>query len=382
MPSAKSDDFDKQKLDEAWAKLQAKLAEEPAQPKWAEWNKAGAEWKPAALSEEAAGRPADEAELDRSTVPVKRGELAAETGTGSPGEKRARTWLTRKRKQWIGFAAACCVFGAFIATPAGNEALASILNKFRMQDVTVVQKDDLQQFFNQFAPDGTTREQINKFGTFTQSSGTQRGQLTLAEAEKALGRKLMVPAEYKEDPARTLYVAPSNKLTLQLHVDEVNQALKRLGAKKLLPASVDGKPITLELGETVNYHLGNDQKKEWYSFAQTAVPVITVDPSIPVAQALNAVLDFPLLPGYLKQSLQQSSILSGGNIPLPVIADGTSEKVNVGGTQVIVTTNKSRESTYYFATWVKNGQLYNFGGGNRYTNQEAVLAKVKELIGS
>jgi hypothetical protein len=382
MTSYKTDDFDKQKLDEAWSRLQAKLAKEPVQFNWAEWTQASLEQAIETQLQGATEMGMTSSDLKTASVtPSFEGVKPASTA-GTRKQTWALSWL-HKRRKWAGLAAACLVFvGAFIITPAGNEALASILNKFRMQDVTVVQEDDLQQLFSQISPDGKTREQINKFGTFTQTSGTMQGQFEPAEAAKALGYKLTVPADYKADKTHGLFVSPSNKLTFQIHVDEVNQAMKRLGAKKLLPTSIDRKPITLELGETVNYHLVNEQRKEWYSFMQQPVPVITVDPSIPLAEALDAVLEFPLLPANLKQGLQQSSILSGGNVPLPVIKQGNSEKVNVSGINVILTASKETDQIFYSATWVKDGHLYDFGGGNLYKDRALVLAKIKELIGS
>ncbi|UUZ85594.1 hypothetical protein LJK88_20060 [Paenibacillus sp. P26] len=124
------------------------------------------------------------------------------------------------------------------------------------------------------------------------------------------------------------------------------------------------------------------ERKLYYHVSQQAVPVVTVDPSIPVAEALNAVLDFPALPDYLKNGLRQSSILSGGGVPLPVISSGETEKLSVGGVQVVLTVQGSKDHPYYSATWVKDGQMFTFGGGNRYTDKASALEKIKELIGS
>lgn len=382
MTSSKTDDMDRAKLDEAWKRLQEKLAEEPVQLKWKHW-------------------PAETLEVERELHEQKQeippSVAAAEHQAGSishnvendgkqsadrnADRSRGLAWL-RKRRKWAGFAAACAVFAVVVASPAGNEALASILNKFRMQDVTVVQEEDLRSLFNQMSPDGKTREQINKFGTFTQTSGTLQGAYDPEEAAKVLGRKLTIPADFKADEEHKIFVSPSNKLTFTIHVDEVNKAMKRLGAKKLLPDSIDGKPITLELGETVNYNMEDKERKLYYHVSQQAVPVVTVDPSIPVAEALNAVLDFPLLPDYLKNGLRQSSILSGGSVPLPVISSGETEKLSVGGVQVVLTVQGSKDHPYYSATWVKDGQMFTFGGGNRYTDKASALEKIKELIGS
>jgi hypothetical protein len=373
MPSSKIEPSEAQRTDEAWQRLQQRLALEPMQPKWA-----SAGYGPSA---------AVPAEPDREG-PAAADERAAQAPapTPQPGDRAdrrqpaARSRL-RKGRRWAILAAACCVFAAIVATPAGSDALAAMLNKFRMQQVTVVQEDDLRSLFEQLAPEGQTREQINKFGSFSQTSGKLQGEYTPDEAAKLLGRKLIVPeAPTADGKAPKLYITPSNKLTFQINVAEVNGAMKRLGAKQLLPSSINGKPITLELGESAQFNIQDDSRKTWYSFTQQPVPVVTVDPSIPVSEALKSVLDFPLLPAHLKESLQQSDILGGGNVPMPVFAQGHADKVNVNGTEVVVTESARGDQASYEATWVKDGQLYQLSGGNRFTDKTSLLAKIKELM--
>ncbi|OXM83301.1 hypothetical protein [Paenibacillus rigui] len=369
--------------DAAWSRLQEKLAQEPRHEQWSRWSQQHPDAAAPLLTTApsvvtAAGLPAAESNLTG---------LSAGPDT-APAAKRGAAfggWLT-KHKKWVSGAAAAIVLTAVIATPAGNEALASILNKFRMQQLTVVQENDLQAILNGAFEDGKEREAINKFGTFTQTSGKAFGEMTTEEAAKKLGHKLFIPKEFNTKD-RSIYVSPSQTITFKMNVDEVNKAMTRLGAKKLLPASVDGKPITLETGEAIHLYVQSDpdsKRSPGYSLSQLPVPTITVDPSIKVAEALDAVLQFPMLPQSLKESLQTANVLNGGAVPMPVIANGQTEKTKVEGVEVIVTTMEygHGQDKMLSATWIDHGQLLRLDGSNALTDRQALLAKVSELIKS
>ncbi|GAA4869315.1 hypothetical protein GCM10023310_56280 [Paenibacillus vulneris] len=374
---------DRELTDAAWAKLQQKLAQEPARPQWSRWSEQlTADAAAAPLTASVTEAPAMAGSASQPAIPQAYPNSPESGHTKKSGS--FASWL-HKNKKWVAGAAAAGVIAVTVATPSGNQALAAILNKFRMQQLTVVQENDLQTILNGAFGDGKERESINKFGTFSQTSGKPIGEVDASEASKLAGHKIIIPPEY--DAKNKIYVSPSNSLTFNMNVDEVNKAMKRLGATKLLPASVDGKPITLEMGETVHLYVVSKDSPEkgdskGYSFTQTPVPTITVDPSIPVAEALDAVLQFPLLPQNLKESLQTAGVLQGGSVPLPIIDNGQVEKVKVEGVDVIVSTNQYNQgkTTYYSATWVKQGQLYRVDGSNGLTSRAALIAKVTELI--
>jgi hypothetical protein len=98
-----------------------------------------------------------------------------------------------------------------------------------------------------------------------------------------------------------------------------------------------------------------------------------------VEEAVQAILDFPLLPDELKSSLQQSSILAG-DLPMPVIKGNHSEEITVNGTRVIMEAIEYGDGPNYKATWVKNGQLFDFSGGTLYQDKEKFMKQLQELI--
>lgn len=376
---------DRELTDAAWSRLQDKLAQEPGAEQWSRWSQERPAEQPplaAAMAPQLLSRAAEPSAISGTALQG----LTAEPNTAGGDSAKTRPafgWM-QKYKKWIGGAAAAIVLTAVIATPSGNEALAAILNKFRMQQVTVVQENDLTAILNGAFEDGKSREAVNKFGTFTHASGTAYGEMSVEEAAKKLGHKVFIPKEY-DAANRSLYVSPSSTITFKMNVDEVNKAMSRLGATKLLPVSVDGKPITLETGESVHVYVQNDaadKRSPGYSLSQQPVPTITVDPSIPVSEALDAVLQFPMLPESLKESLQNANVLNGGAIPMPVIANGQTEKTSVDGRDVIITTSKYGKETSYSATWVDRGQLLRLDGGNALPTRQALLDKVSELIRS
>jgi hypothetical protein len=371
-----NDDKEQKRTDQAWTRLQSKLANEPVNPVWTEWGKNAERAKVQELVH--VNEKNDSAAADSVAGPV---SIMEKQNTSIPNNekgKRASRRVMSRRRKWATAAAGVAVFAAILSTPAGNTAMASILNQFRMQNVTVVQEDDLNNIFNQVAENGNMNEAVNKFGAFSNTSGTISGETPLDKISDRLG--FNPPAPVEEDVNTTVYVSPSQKLTLTLNVDEVNKLMKRMGADQLLPDSVDGKAITLEVPESVHYNLSPD-KNHWSNLMQMNTPVLTVDPSIEVEEALKAVINFPLLPGYLKTSLKQSSVLSG-EIPMPLIAGDQSEQITVGTTLVILDQYENGQGPAYNATWVQNGQLFQFSGGDVYTTKEKFLAKLQELIQS
>ncbi|MDO3678111.1 hypothetical protein [Paenibacillus ehimensis] len=361
--------------DAAWEKLQQRLASEPKSLRWEQWAKEVDKITPSAAEAGETESLQSIAISDSRPLPaLEPNRITEETSKAYPFVR----WIKLRRKR-VAAAAAVLVLAAFLGTPIGNEALAAILNKFRMQEMTVVQENDLTYLLNSAFPEGQTKENINKLGAFTNTSGKISGTFEVDKLSQMLGRSIVLPQDYDAKLDRP-YVSPSNTLTLKLNVDEVNRAMSRLGAKQMLPESVDGKAITLETGEKVHLNVRNGERN--YSLTQQPIPVVSVDPSIPVAEALQTVLQFPLLPEHLKQSLQNVDLLTTGNVPLPIITDRPTEKVKVGSTDVLIMTESTDKRNYYNAMWVKQGQLFELYGYDYLTDREALLGKVKELIGS
>lgn len=364
-------DSDKQLTDEAWANLQTKLAAEPVNPVWATW---GQDAKNVNRAEGHAAPGSDAHQMGNVAQPSVSPAAIAPAQAKTDARKTRRPAMTRRRK-WATAAAGVAVFAAILATPVGNTAMAAILGQFRMQEVTFVNEDDLRSLFYKASGEDNVNDAVNKFGSFSYSYGTLNGMLPVNALQDKLG--YAAPAGKAFDKVKNVYVNSSQQITLTLKVDEVNKALKRLGATRLLPESVDGKPVTLSIPESVSYDFSTED--HWSNLMQMNTPVVNVDPSINVEEAVQAVIDFPLLPDELKSSLQRSSILAG-DLPMPVIKGNHSEQITVNGIKVIMETMEYSDGPIYSATWVNKGQLFDFSGGSLYQDKEKFMKQLQELI--
>jgi hypothetical protein len=366
MPENDKRNGNDQYLDDAWAKFQDKLKSEPVNTRWSQWDGEAVKQETAWLEPEMTPVP---------TLPT--AGLAGPQDTHPIATPSLMSRLKRsKRAKWIGGAAAAVMAVTVMLTPAGNQALAAILGQFRMEQITTVQENDAEQLFNTFVADGKLHESVNKLGNFTRQSGTVQGDFKVTDLPTILKRKIVVPDNFKEEKA---FVTPSESITLTINAAEVNKAMSRLGATKLLPDSIDGRKITFKLGESVHMNLESGRGTS-ASFVQMPVPEISVDSSVDVKEAMDAVIDFPLLPENLKTALQSSSILSGGSAPLPIIAREGTQMIKIDGRDVLLEQRQSSgQKTYYSSMWVKDGQLYELSG-NTFGSEQELEAAVAELI--
>jgi len=364
----------KEQLDEAWLNMQARMKHEPASAKFAAF----------AERSRLVGESPSEREPSQAANPAKK-ELGASSIALSPpadGESAVRRtwsdWLSHQRR-WIAGSAAALLLGVTLATPAGNRVLASLLNQFRMEQITVVEQQDLEQLFNSI---GASESTMNQYGEFAHSTdGEYASYTTIAELQEHADRELVIPELFRAEEQRNLHisVAPSRTIEMKVKAKEINDTMRKLGADKLLPASIDGKQITLTMGRAVSFDSYDNQSRASYSLTQQPAPSLSVESGVPMAEVLEAVLHFPLIPAQLKQDLQQSHILESGSAPLPVVLPDGYEQTQVAGTKVLLS-NRDIDSGYYSAVWTKDGQLFAFSGN--FADRDAMVSMLTELIGS
>ncbi|GGA32465.1 hypothetical protein [Paenibacillus physcomitrellae] len=391
-----------EETDMAWKRLMKALEQEPANDYWEQADRQGG--IPAAskervetyrLQEElntaqgsaliesgaaASGMKLEnEVHVDRAAAPAVQ---AVQAVHNSPAAKPRKRGSGRARK-WTALAAAAAVAAVVTVTPAGNKALASILGQFRMEQVTEVNEKDMEQLFNSVFQSGISDKEINRFGTFTVETGKGYGELTAQEAIKEAGVPML--PESVTGKQQHIYVSPGSKLSLTMKVNEINKVMKQLGASKLFPSSIDGKTITLESSPIVYYDVALGSKDIVGNLSQTRVPSVSIDDTADVHEAIEAVIQFPLLPQQLKESLQQSQFLTTGEIPLPVFTEnGTqTQQIAIGQTKVLLNTHHYQDSKQLEAIWVKDGSLYTY---NIYVNNEQTgvdqqfRTKLQELV--
>ncbi|MDP4097305.1 hypothetical protein OIN60_11035 [Paenibacillus sp. P96] len=354
---------------EAWKRLQEQLAAEPVNAKWETWGSAGKE-NGSKLADMIAAPAASAAVHDSSP------QLKVE----APAPVKSSRRRAGKGRKWAAAAAAVVIFGTVLATPMGNNALAAILHQFKVQEITRVDGDSLENMFNQMVP-GESASKDNMFGQFSTESGNVQGEFTREQAVSKLPEYQLLSPDLTGSK-ETVYITPSRTITMKLNVDELNQAMQRVGATELLPDTMDGKEVTFSMHESIIYDLGSDEQ-QWASLTQQQAPEIMVDPSVDVKEAVDAVLQLPILPSDLKEQLQRSGILSG-SIPMPYVVgqDAKANEITLGGTKVLVEQRQYDTVTDRTAIWIKDGQLFYFEGGSAYETEAEFMNKLKELVGA
>lgn len=388
--------------DKAWERIRKTLEQEPASAAWEALERRTMEAGQEGLRADHAVHPAPAEELVKAaagdaaravqpqpdSTPAS-GEAAAVSGPAAVMKKAeapaaARRVRNGRLRRWTAAAVVAATVLAVTVTPGGSKALASILGTFRMETVTEVNEADMEQLFNSVFQSGITEEQINRYGEFHVKTGTQSGGHSRDQAEALTGVQLL-PGSQTGD-GDTFYVSADSEISLKLNVKEINKTMKQLGAEKLFPSSVDGKEVTLVTEPAVNYMLKLDGIDEGVQISQMKAPKVKVDPSVDVQDALDTVLQFPLLPEALRSSLSAGTLLENGELPLPVVTQGQSTRLEIDGVPVILTENSYGDNYHAWnAIWVKDGimttaSVSNGSGGQTEQIGQAFRDHLGELI--
>lgn len=356
MTSNRNSEQEQAIAEQAWEKMQARLKEEPVNPAWATWE---------ARKQEAFAGDARNSAEDAEKRPISSEDQdSASPGLPSAAPTPRFSSKTRKRTVRFAVAAAAAAVIATAVTPAGNNALASILNKFTMQDVVVVQEDEMSNMMQTVYNADDHYESINAYGSFTSSAyGNFDPDATVEQIRADLGFK---PIFGPDGEKGRLNASIGSKTEMKLNVQEMNETLKKLGAEHLFPQEADGKAITMTRPAWVVYNFGDDANGEWAVLSQSEMPSVEFDPSFPVEETMNAVINFPYLPQELRTSLQQTAV-SSGRLPLPMYANGKAQSFDVDGVNV---TYSSDDTYARKAFWIKNGQLFEFNAGQAFKGGE------------
>lgn len=389
--------------DKAWERIRQTLEREPASAAWEALERRAMEAGQEGLRAEQAVHPAPAEELVKADAAgemprdlriqadsrLASGEAAAVSGPAAVMKKEeapaaARRVRNGRMRRWTAAAVVAATVLAVTVTPAGSKALASILGTFRMEKVTEVNQADMEQLFNSVFQSGVTDEQINRYGEFRVKTGTQSGGYSRDQAEALTGVKLL--PESQANDGDTFYVSADSEISLKLNVKEINKTMRQLGATKLFPSSVDGKEVTLVTEPAVNYMVKLNGIDEGVQISQMKAPKVKVDPSVDVQDALDTVLQFPLLPEALRNSLSAGNLLENGELPLPVMTEGQSTRLEIDGVPVILTENSYGDHYHSWnAIWVKDGimttaTVSNGSGGQAEQIGQAFRDKLGELV--
>ncbi|MEW4368382.1 hypothetical protein [Paenibacillus kandeliae] len=378
---AMSHDADKVETDAAWMKMQTLLAAETPHPSWQAW----------AERDQTVSEPSVP---ETTTIPTLKGLNTMNHQPSTAPEqmnsnKKSRRFGSKARK-WTAGIAACVVAGTVLATPFGNNALASLLNQFRMQELTAINDDGITNMIDQYHEKGVTNEDMNRFGAFSSTSGTYEGEQTAHQALSKLGYTALSPSELKQFEDR-VYVYNSQTETYKLNTDAVNSAITRLGGTTLLPEEMNGKLITINKPETIRYQMipsdpDSNPSDTWASLEQMAVPKVTFDEGVDPARLFDTMANLPLVPQDIKDMLEKQKVLNG-EVPLPLVSNHPTQRVQINNIPVVIQEEPyvagQNDYAIYNAYWIKDGEYFDLQGSqNVFANTDAIIAKVKELTAS
>lgn len=358
--------------DKAWAKIKSQLVNETPHSNWEKWANEPHLFQIDDLSSQPQ-------QSQRSVITMKKSneEQSYTSSTETEPTVKRRRKMSSARKRWTTGIAACVVAGAVIATPFGNNAMAALLDQFRVQTLTTVDSEQLSDMFDQYRSENKLGEQENRFGTFSSTYGNIEGDFSPSKAAELLN--YTVVKDFSQDDKDLAQIESSRTETLNMNVDEVNKAIQSLGGKELLPQSLNNTPITMHFPETIHYHIIKGE--EMASLSQTKVPTVQFDASVSTDEVFKAIADLPFLPQSLKDGLQSDKIING-SLPLPVESVGKTERATIAGEPVLISTYTVNDEIGYYGTWIHNGELFTLDGADIYNTKETFTKEIEKLIQS
>lgn len=281
--------------------------------------------------------------------------------------KGAVSWMRRYYK-WV--AAVAAVVAVFSFTPASSLA-AQFLNIFRVEKVQVVHLNaaDLAQLGQSL--ENQQSVDIDNFGKIDQKP------LENADypAEQRLPKQLNNYSLVDESSQ------PGTLVSITAKVDGINQFLRDLGGKTMLPQELDGKTFHI----TVPKLFQASYRQEGAGLpslrvAQTVSPVLEGPPGVDMRVVRDAMLDIPLLPENMKSALKGMDDWTK-TLPVPDF-DRRAGEINLDGAPGLFVQGRERpdpttgaDSGSYFGpsilAWYRNGYWTILEGQSSMTKQEA-----------
>jgi hypothetical protein len=297
----------------------------------------------------------------------------------------------RLRKVLIPVAAVAMVAIALSFAPVRSFA-ADLLNVFRVKNIEVVtvSPEDIQQMEKQMKKlDGKNggMADIKNFGKIESTGFNNAAEdMTIAEAEKAAGFKLSLPAKIgagEQEP--TVRVTKGSEVSLTLDVAKANGMIESFGGQLLLPDELDGKKFTIKIPTMVetDYSKTGDN----VMIAQGRSPELVLPDGVDPLAVRSALLSIPMIPDNIKQQIE--AIQDWKHTLIIPNVNGSSQNGDVNGTEgVFIQSPKDVEDVKDGAKagnpnegsaliWQKDGIIYAVGGNIGLAEKQEIAASLK-----
>jgi hypothetical protein len=319
--------------------------------------------------------------------------LAKDERFGAPVEKTEKKGAfemtqNRLRKVLIPVAAVAAITISLSFAPVRSFA-AEILNIFRVEkmEVVTVSPEDVQQMEKQMKKlDGKNggMADIKNFGK-VESTGFGRAaeDMTIAEAEKAAGFKLSLPAKIGDRAQEpTARVTKGSEVSLTLDVAKANKMIESFGGQLLLPGELDGKKFTIKIPTVVEADYSKSGDK--VMIAQGKSPELILPDGVDPLAVRSALLSIPVIPDNIKQQIE--AIQDWKHTLIIPNVNGSSQKVDVNGAEGVFIQppndvkggakagNPSGDSALI---WQKDGTIYAIGGNISLAEKQEIASSMK-----
>lgn len=284
-------------------------------------------------------------------------------------KKTGGYWMTSKLKRWTAVAASVLVMTGMLSFSPVQEALADFLSIFRVQKIETVKLSPAE--MEQMAQAIETKVgpvDLKQFGKMEVVEKPSQVNTTLAKAQAELPFAVKQPTYLPEGFSQTekAFLSKKGKAELQLNVVQVNNLLKSLGSKTLLPETLEGKDFSIAVPAGVSLNFNKEADQNGFMLTQFATPEVVVPAGVDARDLRAALLDLPILPDDFRKQL--ASIEDWQNTMIvPDTGEGQMLKLSIAGNEAIFTENANGYSNL---VWVDNGVIFNING--RLAQEEAV----------
>lgn len=286
---------------------------------------------------------------------------------GDPGQKNSMNSelkggfrVKRGIKKWTAVAASVAVLAGALTFAPVQQAVADFLSVFRVQQVQTIKIDpnEMEQMARSIQSQ-VGEVDLQQFGKVEVTKQPKEVNVSLAQIQGQVPFKFkkptFVPANYTlVDPVA---VHQDGDASFRLNVEKSNALLKSLGAKTLLPDSLQGKAFNIHMPAGVQLQFRQQNGQRGFTISQFASPEVTVPSGVDPQALRSALLDLPILPEDLRSQL--ASIEDWQHTMVIPETEGV-EKINVAGHEAFFSQPKGSDHSTMF--WVDNGVIYQLQG--------------------
>lgn len=284
-------------------------------------------------------------------------------GRGALGKGVFKMKQDRIKKVLVSVAAVAAVAIALSFAPVRSFA-ADLLNIFRVEKIETitVSGDDIKHMERQMQKFGSVNggaADIENFGKIESTGFKAPEEMSLTDAAKAAGFALKLPAGIDGYTAEEeAHVTPGAETSFTLDVAKANKLIESFGGAVLLPDELDGKKFTIKVPTSVVVKYVKDS--DGISIAQVKSPEMILPDGVDPLTVRSVLLSLPMLPENIKKQLV--AIQDWKHTLIIPNVEGSSQDVDVNGTQGVFIQPPKKDSGGNALIWQKDGVVFAIGG--------------------